>query len=141
MDHDRAFLWLLDATHSMVLTADDDRYVENFSTDTAVTKITGRTAYHEDVRFATPLERTELGDLILQYREETRQQRKELALSHDDGSVRCIDWDGPRSRWKKGASSHLLGGECWESVRLWIDALNMTRMLTPSSELRGRTRR
>ena len=79
----------------------------------------------EVVPFALPLERTELGDSIRQYREETLQQRKELGLSYDDGWVKCIDWD-------RGALVVEEEG---------LLALTRRRMLeTPSSELRGTTR-
>ena len=97
--HDLVFLWLLDASHWMVLTADGSRYAENFCTYTAASKMIGRTACHDDVTevvsFAAPLKRTVRGNLIRQCREETWRKRKEPGPSYDDGWVRCIDWDGP----------------------------------------------
>ena len=109
------------------------------STHTTAMKKTGQTAYHEDVTevvsLATQLQRAELAEMIRQYRKETWQQRKDLQLSYDEGLVRCIDWgEAPLVVEEEG----LLGGECWGSERPRIDAISMTRMLTPSTELKGR---
>ena len=50
--------------------------------------MTGRTSV---ASFATPLEWTELRDLIRQYRRETQHQRNEFGLNCDDSWARCGD--------------------------------------------------
>lgn len=61
--HNRVFLLPMNATHWMVLMANDDRYVASFSSFSRVMRVT------------SPLERAQLQGLMRENHEETRRQR------------------------------------------------------------------
>ena len=86
-----------DASQRMVLTTDDDVCVEKLQLthrSEENDRSNGLSRRCTEVVSIATAQADGTRRLFRQYREETRQQRKELELSYDESCVTCIDLDG-----------------------------------------------